>query len=222
MFTSQTWNEIISTFPYPQLLQTWEWGEVKSRFGWAPHHKVWEDDDGNLQGAALVLERTINLRGMAPRLRMHYTPKGPLLMDWNDTALRQKVITDLIAFAKARGAFLLKIDPDVPVGRGEPDGEDAEEGLVGVELIEVLKASGWHYSNEQVQFQNTVLLDLTLSEDEILASVGLGDLALTSPETDRGQMSDITDRLRRRIEEGGFTERLYRTRLKTHSRSKNP
>lgn len=169
MFTSETWNEIIAKFPRPQMLQTWEWGEVKSQFGWTPHHKVWEDNHGNLQAAALVLERSINLRGMAPRLRMHYTPKGPLLMDWDDTAWREKVISDLIAFAKQRGAFLLKIDPDVPVGRGEPGGEDAEEGLVGVELIGALKASGWDYSNEQVQFPNTVLLDLTPSDDEILS-----------------------------------------------------
>ncbi len=169
MFNSRNWNEIIANLPQPQLLQTWEWGEVKSQFGWTPHHKVWEDDKGKPQAAALVLERTINLRGMAPRLRMHYTPKGPLLEDWSDSSLRQKVINDLIAFATKRGAFLLKIDPDVPVGLGEPGEEGAEEGLAGVALIEELVATGWHISNEQVQFRNSVILDLAPSEEEILA-----------------------------------------------------
>ena len=171
MIDSKSWNTIISSLPAPQLLQTWEWGEVKSRFGWQPHHKSWKDDAGNVQAAALILERTINLRGMAPRLRMHYTPKGPLLKDWSDESLRTRVISDLVAFSKGRGAYLLKIDPDVPVGRGEPGGVDAEEGLVGVNLIAQLKREGWHLSNEQVQYRNTVLLDLTPPEDELLAQM---------------------------------------------------
>jgi peptidoglycan pentaglycine glycine transferase (the first glycine) len=171
MYDSTSWNKTIATLPAPQLLQTWEWGEVKSRFGWKPHHKVWEDDAGKLQAAALVLERTINLRGMAPRLRMHYTPKGPLLRDWSNVALRTRVISELVSFARKRGAFLLKIDPDVPVGWGEPGEEDAEENLVGADLIEQLKRSGWHFSNEQVQFRNTVLLDLTPTEDGLLAQM---------------------------------------------------
>ena len=113
------WNEIVALMPEPHVLQTWEWGEVKSRFGWQPFHKVWEED-GKVVAAALVLERTINLGGMSARLRMHYTPKGPLLLDWEDRELRKKVIGDLESFARQRGAFLLKIDPDVPVGIGEP------------------------------------------------------------------------------------------------------
>jgi tetratricopeptide (TPR) repeat protein len=40
---------------------------------------------------------------------------------------------------------------------------------------------------------------------EILASAGLGELALANPETDRGEMVEITGRLRRRVEEGSFT-----------------
>jgi lipid II:glycine glycyltransferase (peptidoglycan interpeptide bridge formation enzyme) len=169
MFDSATWNKIVSALPHPQLLQTWEWGEIKARFGWKPYHKVWEDDEGNIQAAALILERTINLRGMAPRLRMHYTPKGPLLRDWEDAALRKRVMDDLSTFARGRGAFLLKIDPDLAVGRGEPGEEDAEEGLIGADLIKEMKGAGWHFSNEQVQFRNTVLLDLTPSEDDLLA-----------------------------------------------------
>lgn len=60
-----SWNDIIANFPEPQHLQTWEWGELKSRFGWLPHHKVWNDSSGGIQAAALVLERTISLPGMS-------------------------------------------------------------------------------------------------------------------------------------------------------------
>jgi lipid II:glycine glycyltransferase (peptidoglycan interpeptide bridge formation enzyme) len=102
---------------------------------------------------------------------MHYTPKGPLLKDWNDAFLRELVIDDLIAFAKERKVFLVKIDPDVPVGFGEPGKEEAEEGLVGQTFLDELKASGWRYSNEQIQFKNTAFLDLTSTEDDLLAQM---------------------------------------------------
>jgi lipid II:glycine glycyltransferase (peptidoglycan interpeptide bridge formation enzyme) len=167
---AKRWNEIIAAFPQPQLLQTWEWGQVKSAFGWEAHHKIWQED-GEIVAAALVLERTVSLGGLSARLRMHYSPKGPLLRDWMDQALRWRVISDLEAFARQRGAFLIKLDADLPIGIGEPGAELAEENLVGATLISELKADGWHFSDEQIQFRNTVLLDLTRSEEDLLAAM---------------------------------------------------
>ena len=167
---AERWDQIIAGFPQPHLLQTWEWGQVKSAYGWQAYHKVWEET-GQVVAAAMVLERTINLGGMAARLRMHYTPKGPLLIDWSDVGLRQRVIADLEKFSRQRGAFLLKLDPDLPVGVGEPGAEGAPEGLIGESLIAELKAGGWHFSDEQVQFRNTVLIDLTRSEEDLLAAM---------------------------------------------------
>ncbi len=167
----QEWNWTVAGFQSPQLLQTWEWGEVKARYGWKPHHKIWKDDNDQILAAALILERTITLRGIGLKLRMHYTPKGPLLKDWEDASLRKLVIDDLIAYAKERKTFLLKIDADVPVGLGEPGAEGAEEGLVGQTFIDEMKAVGWWYSNEQIQFKNTAFLDLTPTEEELLAQM---------------------------------------------------
>ncbi|HKJ27037.1 MAG TPA: peptidoglycan bridge formation glycyltransferase FemA/FemB family protein [Anaerolineales bacterium] len=164
------WNEIVGSLPDPHLLQSWEWGEVKSQFGWQPFYKFWEDD-GQVVAAALILERTINLGGMAARLRMHYTPKGPLLADWSDAALRKRVFDDLIRFGRERAAFLLKVDADVPVGRGVLGEEDAEEGLVGVDVIEMFRREGWRFSNEQVQFRNTMQVDLTVDDDDLLMAM---------------------------------------------------
>ena len=164
-----TWNALLEKLPQSHLLQTWEWGETKSQFGWTPYHKVWRDERDEVIAAALVLERAVKIPLLFIQLRIHYTPKGPLLSDWEDAGLRKRVLDDLTAFARERGAYLLKVDPDVPVGIGEPESEDAKEGLVGETFIHELKASGWRYSNEQVQFKNTVLVDLTPTEDEILA-----------------------------------------------------
>lgn len=161
------WNALVQQMPNPHLLQTWEWGQVKAQFGWRPSHRVWRDD-GRVVAVALVLEREVRLGGVGPALRMHYTPKGPLLVDWTDITLRKRVLEDLEMYARQRSAFLLKIDPDVPVGFGEPDSEEAQMDGPGVQLIEDLTGVGWRFSNEQIQFRNTVLLDLAASEDDLL------------------------------------------------------
>ncbi|MEN8243167.1 MAG: peptidoglycan bridge formation glycyltransferase FemA/FemB family protein, partial [Chloroflexota bacterium] len=166
----KSWHNIISSLPNPHLLQSWEWGEVKEQFGWTAHHKVWQDGD-RVVAAALVLERTVNLGGISPRLRMHYTPKGPLLRDWEDAALRKRVLDELEVFARSRGAFLLKIDPDAQLGVGEPSTSDVDDGFAGTALVSELTQNGWRFSGEQVQFRNTVTLDLSKSEEELLAAM---------------------------------------------------
>ncbi len=101
--------------PGAHFLQTWEWGQVKSRFGWQPIPKIWRDEHGQPVAAALVLQRVLPIRGLAARLRLLYVPKGPLL-DWQDAELRQQVLEDLADMARQRGAIFIKIDPDVRGG----------------------------------------------------------------------------------------------------------
>ncbi|RME07844.1 MAG: methicillin resistance protein, partial [Anaerolineae bacterium] len=34
----------MASFPEPHLLQTWQWGQVKARFGWEPVYHLWGDE----------------------------------------------------------------------------------------------------------------------------------------------------------------------------------
>ena len=165
---SETWNTLIASFPKPHILQTWQWGEIKSRFGWTPSYRVW-GDEYNPDAAALILQREIPLAGFAARLRVLYAPKGPLLRDWGNGNLRKQVLDDLQELARQRGAIFLKIDPDVELGSGVPGEPKAESNPLGGALQSELQARGWRYSAEQIQFRNTVLIDLTVSEDKMLA-----------------------------------------------------
>jgi len=168
------WNKIIETLPDPHVLQTWEWGQFKARYGWQPFPKTWQDEDGRVIAAALVLQRSLGVGG----LRVMYVPKGPLL-DWSNVSLRQRVLGDLHTFAKKQGAIFIKIDPDVCLGTGVPDssgslelneeGERAVENEVGYTVEQELQVRGWHFSTDQIQFRNTVLVDVTPSEEEMLA-----------------------------------------------------
>jgi lipid II:glycine glycyltransferase (peptidoglycan interpeptide bridge formation enzyme) len=105
---------------------------------------------------------------MAARLRILYAPKGPNLQ-WDDDALRRRVLDDLQQFARRQGGIFLKIDPDVPLGWGIPGDAGARENPVGAAVEEMLRSRGWVFSEEQIQFRNTVLVDISSPEEEILA-----------------------------------------------------
>ena len=167
---SKRWNRLISQLPEPHLLQTWEWGQVKGKFGWLPIYKNWGPET-NPDAAALVLERSVSPGNMGLSFRIHYVPKGPLLRDWCDQDLVEQVLVDLQHLAKSRGAIFVKADPDVIVGKGIPDTKEDLVDPSGEKVINYLETKGWIYSDDQIQFRNTVLIDLKPAEDEILAKM---------------------------------------------------
>lgn len=164
------WNALIQKLPDAHILQTWEWGMVKADYGWTPSHYIWEDDEGGVCAAALVLARSVNLGGRWEHLKVLYVPKGPLL-DWNNQVLAREVLDDLQKLAKQTSAIFIKIDPDVAVGWGEPGTAEAYDDLVGKTLLGELNTRGWHFSQEQIQFRNTVLIDLKQGEENLLAGM---------------------------------------------------
>ena len=87
--TLNHWNQIIARLPNAHLLQTQEWGSVKSHYGWEPIHRLWGEND-DPDAAALILERRIPIVGFSSLIRVLYVPKGPLLRDWSDNALRKR------------------------------------------------------------------------------------------------------------------------------------
>jgi lipid II:glycine glycyltransferase (peptidoglycan interpeptide bridge formation enzyme) len=114
------------------------------------------------------LKRQILRNGFAARLSVLYAPKGPLL-DWTNESLRNRVIDDLQSFAKNQGGIFFKMDPDVVLGTGVPQSPDDIVDNTGQSVISGLQRRGWKYSSDQIQFKNTVLIDLGLSEEELLA-----------------------------------------------------
>ncbi|MGD0879409.1 MAG: peptidoglycan bridge formation glycyltransferase FemA/FemB family protein [Anaerolineales bacterium] len=170
--TPQTWNELIASLPLPHLLQTWEWSQVKAKYGWQPFPYIWNDPNAPTSnppvGAAMILKRSIPVGGFAKKVCVLYIPKGPNL-DWNNTLLCQRVLADLQIFAKRQGAIFVKLDPDVALGQGVPGAKQATEFSVGQAVRNTLEQSGWKFSQDQIQFRNTVLIDLSPTTAELLA-----------------------------------------------------
>ncbi|TEU17015.1 MAG: peptidoglycan bridge formation glycyltransferase FemA/FemB family protein [Anaerolineales bacterium] len=145
------WNETVAQLPGSHVLQSFEWGEFKAKYGWKPTRLLFEEGS-QVKAAASVLCRQL------PRfpLRVMYVPKGPLL-DYGDGQLLSRVLASLEELARTQRAIFIKMDPDVRL----------EESQV----IETLRARGWRPSSEQIQFRNTILIDLRPGEDELLASM---------------------------------------------------
>lgn len=159
MITAGEWNAAIQRLPAPHILQTWEWAQCKQPFGWHTLPHQWGHE-----AAAMVLQRA------ATRLRFKilYVPRGPLL-DWSNDDLRLRVLADLQELAHRQRAIFIKIDPEVILGTGIPGAEGSQEHDLARRVIAGLRQLGWQPSNEQIQFRNTVWLDLTGDEDQWLA-----------------------------------------------------
>ena len=155
----QTWRRALLALPNPHVLQSWPWGEFKSRYGWQADRLLFQRG-GQTVAAASVLQR--RLPGLPASVL--YVPKGPVL-DWSDLELAEGVLETLEHLARRRRALFVKLDPDAYY----PDDAPAfsSRPACASELAAMLRARGWRYSNEQIQFRNTLLLDLARSEDQL-------------------------------------------------------
>lgn len=162
---NETWNETIAGLPGASILQTSQWAEVKAAGGWQPIFKQWKTPDGKIEAAALVLKKPL-----FGGLSFWYIPRGPVL-DWNNQSLRDRVMDDLTALAKKEHVVFIKMDPDVPLGFGVPETESFQPIFAGQTLLGMYQKRGWLFSDQQIQFANSVWIGLDKTEDELLAAM---------------------------------------------------
>lgn len=144
------WDEALATIPYAHVLQSYAWGEVKARHDWTATRVLFCEKDAPV-AAAQVLRRQL------PRtpFGVMYVPKGPAL-DFGNLELFGRVLGELEEIARQRNAIFIKVDPDIRTNQP---------------AAPLLLQRGWQVSAEQIQFHNTVTLNLARSEDEILAAM---------------------------------------------------
>lgn len=144
------WDEALGAIGYAHVLQSWAWGEIKARHGWKATRLLFCERDAPV-AAAQALRRPL------PRtpFGVMYVPKGPAL-DFGNAELFGRVLNELESMARQQGAIFVKVDPDLRVNQP---------------AVSLLSGRGWQVSEEQIQFHNTVTLDLARREDEILAGM---------------------------------------------------
>ena len=146
----EVWDEFTRLPPSGHLLQSWAWGELKSRFGWRPL-RVAALHDGRILAAVQVL-----FRPLPAGLCTAYVPRGPLLDPAAQDATTHALLQALHDACRHRHAISLKVEPDWP------QAAPAQSWL---------HDRGFLPSAETVQPRRTVIVDLAAGEDEILAQM---------------------------------------------------
>ncbi|HEX6511364.1 MAG TPA: peptidoglycan bridge formation glycyltransferase FemA/FemB family protein, partial [Chloroflexota bacterium] len=141
----EMWDAFVAAAPNPHVLQSWEWGEFKAAYGWQPI-RLLGCRDGQLAAVASILKRA------AGPVSMCYVPKGPVL-DYGDRELAAAMLDAIVRIGRRERAIYIKIDPDIP----------AEDEAVG----DLLRGHGFR-RGEDIQRPNTMMLDVSGSEDDIL------------------------------------------------------
>jgi lipid II:glycine glycyltransferase (peptidoglycan interpeptide bridge formation enzyme) len=147
----ERYNAFASSSTYADILQSWEWGEVKRRSGWTPRRLLVEDDERRVVGSALVLGR----RPVPGAPRLLYAPRGPIVEDFRTEAL-DALVGEIRA--RAGDAFVLKCDP--PIEDGSPDAAAMIEAGFAIE-----RSAGFG----GVQPKAVMVLDLAPDVEKVFA-----------------------------------------------------
>ena len=153
------WDDALRTLPSPHVLQSWAWGEFKSRWGWSAERWLLTDAQGQPRAAVQLLKRSIS---KLPACVL-YAPKGPASIDF---AAHAEALAFIEQRARHHHAIWAKADGDLflpsPSGRGV-GGEGAIHAL--------LQQRQWQFSRSQIQFRNTMLTPLQHDDAALLAAM---------------------------------------------------
>ncbi|MDP4158780.1 MAG: peptidoglycan bridge formation glycyltransferase FemA/FemB family protein [Bacillota bacterium] len=149
-------NNFLAKAGKGHVLQSWEWGEIKSRTGWRPWRLVVEEE-GEIVAVVSLLERKIPVVGIP----IFYASRGPVL-DLRNVKLFDVVLGEIRKLAKTRGAIFLKIDPDVP-----SSDKELEQYLLAKGFRSAETGKGF----EGVQPKYVFRLDISPDEQTLLANM---------------------------------------------------
>lgn len=148
------WNAFVAASSVRSFLQTWEWGQVQQTFG-VRYWRVLVEDGIKIVAVALVIERRLQLG-----YSWLYIPRGPIFLETISDAQQAHVWAvleeKLKNLAEECGAFFIRIDPALPLPAGQAGAEAPFP-------------HGWRKSSREVQPRNSLLLDLTPSQDELFS-----------------------------------------------------
>jgi lipid II:glycine glycyltransferase (peptidoglycan interpeptide bridge formation enzyme) len=144
------WNHFVARHEAGNLLQTSQWGKLKSEFGWE-WDLVTVGDVTAPRAGAVVLYRPLPLRLGT----IAYVPRGPLV-DWADRDLVAELFDRLHRTVRRRRAWACWVEPEMPDG---------------AEAVAALAERGYRPSSRTIQPRSTILVDLTPSEDDILMAM---------------------------------------------------
>ena len=142
--SDKKWQEMVKKFPEANFLQSPEYGRMNEILG----EKVFTEEFGK-NGRALMIVRD------ARRGRYLEIPCGPLI-NWGDKGVAREALARITEVAKAEKCVFVRIRPQLVASR---------------ENLQILADLGLKKSPMHLAAEHTVMIDLSLSEDELLAAM---------------------------------------------------
>jgi lipid II:glycine glycyltransferase (peptidoglycan interpeptide bridge formation enzyme) len=102
---AQAWDQMVLAQPEGNLLQSWRWGELQSRFGWRVERLAFH---GGRSGVC-SLQRS---GALFPGGAIYYVPRGPAVAERE----RLLVLDTVERRAAAGGGLVLRVEPNALVG----------------------------------------------------------------------------------------------------------
>src|SRR5258706_5456221 len=145
-------DTFVSAHEDGHILQSADWGHLKSAFGWSSQIVAVDDSAGHIVAGANMLFRRLPFRLGT----MSYIPAGPLFFNGDPAHPANRLLWQAgDAAARSKRAIFTKVEP-CNWDRPRPD------------LSAHLEQAGLHPSPQSVQPPRTIVIDLTPDEDSIL------------------------------------------------------
>lgn len=140
------WNDFVLSSPQSSFMQSWQWGDMLSGFG-LPVWRVVAEKNNKITGTALIVKREVSLGRC-----WLYIPHGPI---FNQDLQTWRLLNEEIKkIAQKEKAIFIRSDMLY--------NDTAENG-------KMLTQAGWRKTKREVQPKNTLVLDLTQSEEEMMS-----------------------------------------------------
>ncbi|MBQ3296442.1 peptidoglycan bridge formation glycyltransferase FemA/FemB family protein [Candidatus Saccharibacteria bacterium] len=138
------WDKIVKKYPEANFLQSPEYGRMNEILG---SKVIYDNFDG--KGFATMVVRN------AKRGRYLEIPCGPLI-DWEDKSVAREVLDKISEIAAKEKCVFVRIRPQL---------------TATAENLQILSGLGFKKSPMHLAAEHTVILDLTRSDEEMLASM---------------------------------------------------
>ncbi|QPC81910.1 peptidoglycan bridge formation glycyltransferase FemA/FemB family protein [Phototrophicus methaneseepsis] len=148
--TAAEWDAFVTQHPRGHLLQLSAWGDLKSAYGWDAG-RIALRDEGHIIAGAQILFRKLPLRLGT----MAYIPFGGYVTASSQWPALWHAID---AYCQEQGAAFLKWEPGLYLDDERPD----------------FAVLGFRGSPQTIQPPNTILLDISDSDDDIMARMNQG------------------------------------------------
>jgi lipid II:glycine glycyltransferase (peptidoglycan interpeptide bridge formation enzyme) len=154
--TPSEWGNFLANVPDSHILQTYEWGVLKSEFGWYTRHILLDGSNGDMSVGAQILFRRLPFG-----LSAAYIGKGPVTCqpDGSERKGWSQFWLEVDQLCRRERAVFLKVEPDIWEKTERTNWRETSNFL----------PEGFYPSHQTVQPRRTLVVDLTGSEEDVLA-----------------------------------------------------